>query len=239
MKSNLNRKAEANAVEQGNTALTPVQKLKWLQALAKTDPPLTRCDITVAITLANMSNANTGVCWPSLNTLAQFTNSDRRSVVRAISRLSCSGFIQVERNNGRSNLYRLTPASDASVTPPVTPVSLTSDASVTPPGTPVSPKSTKQSIKESVNQSKQPPSDKHPAFWKTGVKRIQVRECERRIDNLVDSGVELQAIVDGADRWVKYTRQTNSQPMTPLRWLDAEGWRDEWQTKPVRKWRML
>lgn len=227
----------ANAVQHDNTTLTLVQKLQWLQALAKTDPPLTRSEITVAITLANMANAKTGVCWPSLNTLAQSTNADRRSVVRAIKQLSRAGFIQVERNSGRSNLYRL--ASDTAVTPPVTPMSPTSDVDVTPPVTPMSPKSIKESNKESVNQSEQPPSDKYAQFWQAGVQRVQVRECERRIDTLVASGVELKTIIDGANRWMRYTRHTNSQPMTPLKWLDAEGWRDQWQTEPVKKRRML
>jgi len=229
----------ANAVQQDNTTLSLVQKLQWLQSLAKTDPPLRRSEMTVAITLANMANAKTGVCWPSLNTLAISTNADRRSVVRAINQLSRSGFIQVERTLGRSNVYRLNPTSDTTVTPPVTPLSPTSDASVTPPVTPMSPKSIKQSDKESFNQSEQPPSDKYPEFWQAGVQRVQVRECERRIDTLVASGVELENIVDGANRWMRYTRQTNSQPMTPLKWLDAEGWRDQWQTEPVKKRRML
>ncbi|MRH77797.1 hypothetical protein GH984_03685 [Spiribacter sp. C176] len=231
--------SEANAVHQQNTTLSLVQKLEWLQALAKTDPPLRRSEITVAITLANMANAKTGVCWPSLNTLAQSTNADRRSVVRAINQLSRAGFIQVERTQGRSNVYRLNPTSDTDVTPLVTPMSPTSDASVTPPVTPMSPKSMNESDKESVNQSEQPQSDKHPQFWQAGVKRAQVRECERRIDALVASGVELKTIVDGANRWMRYTRQSNSQPMTPLKWLDAEGWRDQWQTEPVKKRRML
>ena len=229
----------ANAVQHDNTTLTLVQKLKWLQALAKTDPPLTRSEITVAITLANMANAKTGVCWPSLSTLAQNTNADRRSVVRAINQLSLAGFIKVERSLGRSNLYRLNPTSDTTVTPPVTPMSPTSDTSVTPPVTPMSPESMNESDKESFNQSEQPQSDKYPEFWQAGVQRFQVKACERRIDTLVASGVEFKDIVDGANRWMKYTRKTNSQPMTPLRWLDAEGWRDQWQTEPVKKRRML
>ena len=229
----------ANAVHQQNTTLTLVQKLQWLQALAKTDPPLTRSEITVAITLANMANAKTGVCWPSLNTLAKCTNADRRSVVRAINGLSRAGFIQVKHTQGRSNLYLLNPTSDTDVTPPVTPMSPTSDASVTPPVTPMSPKSMNKLDKESFIQFEQPPSDKYPEFWQAGAKRAQVRECERRIDTLVASGVELKDIVDGANRWMRYTRQTNSQPMAPLKWLTAEGWRDQWQTEPVKKRRML
>ena len=229
----------ANAVQHDNTTLSLVQKLQWLQALAKTDPPLSRSEITVAITLANMANAKTGICWPSLTTLAQSANANRRSVVRAINQLSDAGFIKVERTQGRSNVYRLNPTSDTTVTPPVTPMSPTSDASVTPPVTPMSPKSINESDKESFNQSEQPQSDKHPEFWQAGVQRLQVKACERRIDTLVASGVELKTIVDGANRWMRYTGQTNSQPMTPLKWLDAEGWRDQWQTEPVKKRRML
>jgi hypothetical protein len=85
----------------------------------------------VLISLADQANDD-GICWPSVNTLAERTCLDERTVQRAIQDLQAEGHLTVQMRSGRSTIYRLHPRHDdtpGTVSPPAqrhhTPVTVT------------------------------------------------------------------------------------------------------------------
>ena len=235
-------RAEIDPHGEDVATLSPVQKLNWLAALCALEPRLTRSEIAVGSVLANMANAETGICWPSFEYLARKTATTRRQVMRAVQSLKKRNLIEFEHGPSRSNVYRLRPirsgGSDTHVTTPVTPTSPTRDTHVTTPVTPMSPESGNESIKQSVYQSaSKGRNDKYPQFWEIGVQRVQVRECEELITQLLNTGVALEDIISGAERWMAHPARENR--MTPLKWLKSERWRDDWQEPQPRRRRML
>ena len=93
----------------------------------------------VLIALANRVNSDTGLCCPSLKTVAKETCLAKSSVIRALHELEQAGYIQRvqrQRENGShtSTEYRfpqLTPS--ARVTPPLSHSGTTPSPTVTPP----------------------------------------------------------------------------------------------------------
>jgi hypothetical protein len=80
----------------------------WLGQLAA-NPELTSSDLATAITLARHVNNETGEAWPSLERIAMLTGRSRRTSIRSIERLECTGFLTIKRSRGgRPNRYALT-----------------------------------------------------------------------------------------------------------------------------------
>ncbi|TQE92527.1 MAG: helix-turn-helix domain-containing protein, partial [Spiribacter salinus] len=86
----------------------PVEKMQLLASAAGL-PRLTRAELAVLIILADMSNAETGLAWPSFDTLAQRTGIGRRTVKRVVKRLNANRLVLIVEhgNRVRSNRYRI------------------------------------------------------------------------------------------------------------------------------------
>lgn len=70
----------------------------------------------VLISLADQANDD-GICWPSVNTLAERTCLDERTVQRAIQGLQAEGHLTIQMRSGRSTIYRLHPCHGGTPTP--------------------------------------------------------------------------------------------------------------------------
>lgn len=94
------------------------------------DPRLTGNRLLILLCLADHAN-DAGVCWPSMQRLADRARIDRRNVVTHIRDLEAIGYLEITRKPGGVNTYRVIakPAgSDASITSDAT---VTCDASIT------------------------------------------------------------------------------------------------------------
>ena len=94
-----------------STTLSPVEKIQWLQAVAGMD--LTRDQLAVAITLANMANNETGKAWPSYSTIAERAGLyDRHNANRAVKALVKKRIIAITKQGNRTtpNTYKLNAA---------------------------------------------------------------------------------------------------------------------------------
>lgn len=61
----------------------------------------------VLLMLANRTNPETGLCFPSHDTLAKECGMDKRSVIRQIEKLEISGLLKVTRSTNKANSYTL------------------------------------------------------------------------------------------------------------------------------------
>lgn len=75
------------------TGITPAQKL-------------------VLISLADQANDD-GLCWPSVKTIEQRTCLCERAVRKSLADLAAAGFLVMNKREGRSTYYTLTPALNA------------------------------------------------------------------------------------------------------------------------------
>lgn len=84
-----------------------VAKEGWLMAIAS-HPNLSGSDCAVGITIAKHLNAKLKEAWPSIKTIAEFTNREQSTVWRSIKRLEQLGLLTVVHSRGRhrSNHYR-------------------------------------------------------------------------------------------------------------------------------------
>lgn len=64
----------------------------------------------VLMALADMADDD-GHCWPSLETLAEYTCASKRAVIDAIKYLESAQVLVSDRSNGRKTTYTLTPES--------------------------------------------------------------------------------------------------------------------------------
>lgn len=62
----------------------------------------------VLLSLADNAN-DSGVCWPSISTVAKRCSLDERSVYRMITTLESGGHISTESRAGKSTIYRVHP----------------------------------------------------------------------------------------------------------------------------------
>jgi hypothetical protein len=69
------------------------------------DPRLARCAVACAFYLIDYYNDNFGRAWPSYDTLAKLTNSNRRTVITAVKKLLELGYFTVEKGDGRRSNY--------------------------------------------------------------------------------------------------------------------------------------
>lgn len=68
------------------------------------DPDLSGSKLLVVLCLADHSNDD-GVCWPSINRLAERTRIDRRNIMRHLQSLETMGYLEITRTPGRPNRY--------------------------------------------------------------------------------------------------------------------------------------
>lgn len=82
------------------------QKLDWMDALC-IDPRLRPSDFKVAFKLMQFRNAQTGLCNPSYETIADETGLKPETVRACVRQLSKCGWIAVKRpNRSKPNIYR-------------------------------------------------------------------------------------------------------------------------------------
>lgn len=92
------------------------------------DPDLSGSKLLVVLCLADHSNDD-GVCWPSINRLAERTRIDRRNIMRHLQSLEAMGYLEITRTPGRPNRYTVHATRDDITTRGKT---ITSGNSVTP-----------------------------------------------------------------------------------------------------------
>lgn len=69
------------------------------------DERLGAYDIAVYVGLVMHAETSTGKCWPSADTLASYINGGAKSVRRSIRVLQDTGYIRLERQAGKANVY--------------------------------------------------------------------------------------------------------------------------------------
>ena len=95
--------AKRKASENAKSATS--EKLDWLDALCL-DPRLRTSDFKVAFKLMQFRNAQTGLCNPSYETIADETGLKPETVRVCVKKLSKSGWIAVRRPNySKPNVY--------------------------------------------------------------------------------------------------------------------------------------
>src|ERR1022692_2851826 len=67
-------------------------------------------DKIVLLALADHAN-DTGICWPSITTIAKKTSLAERSVRYSLRRLEKAGHLSTQNRYGRSHLFSVTPVS--------------------------------------------------------------------------------------------------------------------------------
>ena len=97
--------------ENGKTKMAPfgaVAKLKWLRVIAGR-PEISRTALASCCVLADMTDANTGLSWPSYNTIAKATGTTARGTKKAIAQAIEAGLFTIAEHGTRvrSNRYRL------------------------------------------------------------------------------------------------------------------------------------
>lgn len=85
-----------------------IEMLNWAFHLQMESPT----DKLVLIALADHANHD-GASWPSIARLCLFTALSERTVRTALRRLEADGLLQTVTENGRTNRYKLTPATTA------------------------------------------------------------------------------------------------------------------------------
>ncbi|MCO6409048.1 helix-turn-helix domain-containing protein [Hoeflea alexandrii] len=96
--------AKREAAENAKSATS--EKLDWLDALC-IDPRLRPSDFKVAFKLIQFRNAQTGICNPSYETIADETGLKPETVRACVKQLSNRGWIAVKRpNRSKPNVYR-------------------------------------------------------------------------------------------------------------------------------------
>jgi len=72
------------------------------------DESLTAHDVLVYATIARYADSNTGVAWPSRQTVAEAARCDIKTVDRCVARLVSAGFLEKHKRKnelGESNIY--------------------------------------------------------------------------------------------------------------------------------------
>jgi len=72
------------------------------------DESLTAHDVLVYATIARYADSNTGVAWPSRQTVAEAARCDIKTVDRCVARLVAAGFLEKHKRKnelGESNVY--------------------------------------------------------------------------------------------------------------------------------------
>jgi hypothetical protein len=88
------------------TAVTPAQKMSWLNTLCK-EPLISATEFRIAYQLANHINNSSGKAWPGKQRLSETTCTSIRTVQRSIGKLVGLGFVTRSQRRGRSSLYEL------------------------------------------------------------------------------------------------------------------------------------
>jgi hypothetical protein len=76
--------------------------------VSSTGKEITRGEKLVLLLLADYIHPDTGVAWPSMETIADEAMYERRQVLRILESLETKGFITIERSEGKTtNRYRI------------------------------------------------------------------------------------------------------------------------------------
>ena len=153
----------------------------------------------VLLALADAAD-DSGLCWPSIPTIAKKTCLDDRSVQRILNNVKDGGFLEIERRYGNhgtqtSNRYRLTMKIDGDKTPPLATAHCREVMAAV---SPHSDTSTTQTTTEPSIESKPP----QPSISRGGgdlvfPKQLSSREIELATQRLIGLSPELaQEILD-------------------------------------------
>ncbi|MCG8097262.1 MAG: helix-turn-helix domain-containing protein [Candidatus Thiodiazotropha endolucinida] len=92
--------------------MSPIDRLKWLAAIAGFDGIRGGAVVRIAIVLAKHCNQKTGMAHPSIQTIASMTGLSQRSVRTGLSELEEAKFLTITRSSGGAssltNSYCLT-----------------------------------------------------------------------------------------------------------------------------------
>lgn len=236
----------------------PVTKLQWLRAVAGR-PDISRATLAACVLMADMAKADTGICWPSYNTISSVIGVSPRHTKKAVAAAIDAGLVTIAKPGTRttSNRYRLNIGIIGSDLQDTTVVSSSAKGGDLQTSDVVIHRSP-ESIHTSEHQARMggeisqaegdalalrpggPTLARHPRhefddFWKAVGRRATVAETEQRLAELVAAGVELGDIVAGADRWRTYNEATGGRrAVSPVKWLERQGWRDDW-TAPAKR----
>lgn len=106
--------------------------IKLMSAIWDSDLPVRDATLLVFLSIADHAN-DAGVCWPSVERIAKRCRITPRHCQRIIKGLEDDGYLEVDRNAGRSNtnVYRVVTEKVTSETEKVTSTSVKGDARVT------------------------------------------------------------------------------------------------------------
>lgn len=86
-----------------------------LLLMALRDPSTSKGDCAVLGAISEHADPN-GHGWPGVELLARKLSISRTTVMRSVARLEARGYLEVDRNEGLSNYYRLADTSSAGAT---------------------------------------------------------------------------------------------------------------------------
>lgn len=98
-----------------------IKKLLFNEDFKKLGNP----EFRVYIYLKTFENNKSGACFPSIDTLAKTIGMKRRSVIYAIQKLEKSGFIQITKELGKSNIYKFPRENENALVQKIAPVQKT------------------------------------------------------------------------------------------------------------------
>jgi len=191
--------------------------------------PDDRGELLVMLALADFAD-DRGRCWPSIATIARRARMTPRSAQRILRKLEANGSVQISTGSARSgcNQYTITPdtvsprhsvTSDAHVTH-------TPDASVTPPLTPVSPE-------PSLNHQLEPSEDMSCAidgfaeFWERYPRRIGKAAARKAYAKALKAGTHDEIMFGLSQQMPSLVSREQQYIPHPSTWLTQERWNDE------------
>lgn len=103
------------SADKHNTAL---HRSGWFKVSAAVLAPevakqVTKSDLMVYMALCKFRNNDSGVCWPSLKTIAKDASVCEKTATRAVAKLEALGLIEAEHRRRVGNVYSL-PITDRS-----------------------------------------------------------------------------------------------------------------------------
>lgn len=232
---------------------------RWLSSVLL-DDDLTPMEAKVATRLMLHMNSLTGLCNPSIATIARGCVTTPRTVERSIKALDQAGWLWRSQAGGlSSNRYELmfrhlasedtgtagTPPSDMSVASD-TPDTLTGYSPTCEPDTPRHVNRTNGELNDegngeesvapqSIDSSKQDlvPPDGFDEFWRTYPLKIARNTAIRAYAKALKSGARAEQILEGARRYESEQSQEDPKfTKHPTTWLNGGCWDD--QAQPPR-----
>ena len=197
--------------------------LSIIPAAAVADSRLTDGQVRVLCAIGTFTNRLGGNVWASVNTLAKASNLNPRTIQRAIGALVDAGYIRKMERPGRTHLYEVVLAQQATLESPP------GDTGVTPPPTLVSPKRSKERSNPTIYSD--------PVFQST-FERIWVKYPARPepysyaavrkvIADQMLAGASPHAMAVAAERYASLVEREQTEPKyvkSPLRFYTDGTW---------------